>query len=199
MNNNGLEQFFNAVSTNQDLQEQIQELGGDVDALAAFAKEQGYDVSLEELQAYQDKVQRLLKSRLRMVQQGPASPPSPGVKAFFALTELAETDEAVAKRLEEIGTDAPDDLIAYGKELGFSFTAQDMADVGKEILAPSDELSDEELELAAGGTTLLAAVAFAFVLGGAGLAAGVVVGVAYGGAAAGAAVGVLAVVKALFG
>ena len=51
--------------------------------------------------------------------------------------------------------------------------------VGKDILEPSDELSEEELEMVAGGTTVLlfvgAAVIGVLLIGGAAMVAGVFV------------------------
>ena len=198
MNNDSIARFASALANNPQLMARAESLGADMDAIAAFAGELGYNISAEDLREYKDNANQLLQNRLQKVQQ-PAAPQSPGVQAFFALTKLAETDESVAKQLEEIGTDAIDDLITYGAEKGFIFTAQDMAEVGKEILAPSDELSDEELEMVAGGTSLLAISVVGIFLGiGAVVAGSVVVGGGLGAAAGGAALGVLAVVKAIF-
>ena len=116
-----------------------------------------------------------MKDRLQKAQR-PEVSLSPGAREFFALIKLAETDESVAERLEEFaaGTGTPEELIAYGREKGFTFDEGDMQAVGKNILEPSDELSDEELELAAGGTTLAAVGVGAMVVLGVGLVAAVV-------------------------
>ena len=181
MSREGLENFFKLLAENPEHQAKVKSFGGDLDALAAYAREQGYDVSPEELREYQDKARQLLKSRLEKVQRADA-PLSPGAREFFALIKLSETDESVAERLAELGAGTTEALIAYGREKGFIFNEQDMQAIGKDILEPSDELSDDELELAAGGTTLvlLGFLAVGLVAAG-GLAAGAVVG---GGAAA---------------
>ena len=64
---------------------------------------------------------------------------------------MSETDEEVGKRLSGFTLGSADELIAYGKEKGFNFNRQDMKDFAESIMQPSDGLSDEELELAAGG------------------------------------------------
>ena len=196
MNKKGLEEFFSFVATNRDLQEQVKGLGGDVDALAAFAKERGYDVSPEELRSYTDGARELLKSKLQQAQRESGASQSPGVKAFFALMKLGESDDEVGKRLEELSGGTAEELIAYGAELGFLFSREDMLDIGKDILEPSDELSDEEMERVAGGVIDLTSLAVVFagiglsvaLAGGVGVAAGV-------GAVAGFVLGVTALAK----
>jgi len=195
MNRESLEKFFNFLAENQEHQAKVKNLGGDVDALVSYARELGYEFSPEELRIYQDKARELLKSRLQKKLAQPGVSLSPGARDFYALTKLAETDEEVAKRLEEIASgsqETPEELIAYGKEKGFNFDRQDMLAVGKDILEPSDELSDDELELAAGGTT-----AFLIMLGIGAIVAGgaLVFGVAGGAAITGAVLGVTALVK----
>ena len=191
MDKEGLEQFFKSLVKNTEYKAKVKSFGGDIDALAAFARELGYDFSTEELRAYQDKALELLQSRVQKSQQSDV-PSSPGVKAFYAFTKLAETDAEVAKKLEELASATPEELIAYGKEKGFVFDRQDMLDVGKDILEPSEELSEEELELASGGTT-----AFLIMLGIGAIVAGgaLVFGVAGGAAITGAVLGVTALVK----
>ena len=182
MGKESIERFFQTLAENQEHQEKVKECGGNVEALAAFAREQGWDFSAEELRDYQAKVRELLIGKLQKKLDKPDVSVSPGAQAFYELIKQAETDESVAERLAELGTAPAEDLIAYGKEKGFIFTKEDMLAVGKNILEPSDELSEEELELAAGGTTLvlLGFLAVGLVAAG-GLAAGAVVG---GGAAA---------------
>ena len=191
MGKENLDQFFNSVVANQEYKTKVKSFGGDADALVAYAKEQGYDFSPEELREYQDKARDLLKSRLQKAQQ-PDTPKRPGEEAFYELTKLADTDGEVGKRLAELAAGTPEELIAYGKEKGFIFDRQDMLTIGKDILEPSDELSDEELELVAGGTT-----AFLIMLGIGAIVAGgaLVFGVAGGAAITGAVLGVTALVK----
>ena len=124
MSREGLENFFKFLMENQECQAKVKSFGGggNLEALAAYARELGYDVSPEELREYQDKARQLLKSRLEKAQRSDA-PLSPGAREFFALIKLSETDESVAKRLEEFaaGTGTPEELIAYGREKGFDF------------------------------------------------------------------------------
>ncbi|MCL2048813.1 MAG: Nif11-like leader peptide family RiPP precursor [Defluviitaleaceae bacterium] len=192
MNTEGLERFFSLLAENQELQAKVKDLGGDVNALADYARTLGYDVSPEGLQEYQDKAREVLKGRLRKKLEQQDVSVSPGAQAFYTFMKLAETDEQVAKRMEELATGTPEELIAYGLEKGFVFDRQDMLTIGKDILEPSDELSDEELEMAAGGTT-----AFLIMLGIGAIVAGgaLVFGVAGGAAITGAVLGVTALIK----
>ena len=187
MSRENLEKFFKFLMENREGQAKMKGFGGDVDALAAYARELGYDFSPEEMREYQDKARQLFKSRVQKKLRQPEAPSSPGAREFYALIKLAETDESVRKRLAELAAGTPEELVAYGGEKGFTFNEQDIQSVGKDILEPSDELSDEELELAAGGTTL----AVLFVVAVASLVTGAVVGAAI----AGAAVGVTALVE----
>ena len=155
MSREGLEKFFKFLSENQEHQAKLKSFGGDIDAAAAYARELGYDFSPGELREYQDKTLKLLKNRAHNKLHRPDDALSPGAWDFYALMKLAETDEETAKRLAELSMGAPKELIAYGKEKGFTFSERDIQAVGEDILEPSDELSDEELELAAGGTTVL--------------------------------------------
>ena len=182
MSSEGMEKFFKFLAENPEHQPKVQSFGsggGDMDALAAYARELGYEVSPEELREYQENALRVLKGRLQKAKR-PDAPLSPGAREFFALMKLAETDESVAKRLAELAADSqktPVELIAYGREKGFIFNELDMQNVGDNILEPSDELSDDELEQAAGGTTVLLFVGIlafgAFALGTAGVAVAV--------------------------
>jgi len=169
MSRGGMENFFKFLAENRECQAKVKNFGGDVDALAAYARELGYNVSQEELREYQEKAQRVLKNRMqkKLRQSEVFSNLTPGAREFYALMKLAETDEETAKRLEELNTGTLKELIAYGEENGFIFNEQDIQSFGKDILEASDELSDEELEMAAGGTTVLVAfgVSAAIVLG----------------------------------
>ena len=197
MSREGLVSFLKLLAESREHQDNVKNLGGDVDALAAFAREQGYDVSTEELREFQDKARELLIGRLQKKLEKPDVSLSEGAQAFYAFMKLAESDEEIAKRLAELATGTPEELIAYGKEKGFIFDRQDMQVIGNDILEPSDELSDEELELAAGGLVDIG-LALVFVGCVLGLAAVGGVAVAGGAAAGGAAVGfVLALMKKL--
>ena len=195
MNREVLDKFFKFLSEHPEHYAKVKELGGDIEALAAYTQELGFEISREDLREYQEKARELLTGRLSKKLVKPDATLSPGAQAFYAFIKLSETDSAVAKRLEELAAGTPEDLIAYGQEMGFVFDRQDMLAIGNDILEPSDELSDEELELAAGGLVDigLALVFIGCVLG---LAAVGGVAVAGGAAAGGAAVGfVLALMK----
>ena len=181
MDKKGMEQFIMLLAENPEHQAKVKSFEGDIDALAAYAQELGYDISADALRESTEKARQLLKSRLQKSQETTTSQ-SPGAQAFYALMKLAETDETVAKRLTELSTGTPEAVVAYGREKGFIFSEEDMQALGKDVLEPTDELSDEELEMAAGGTTLvlLGFLAVGLVAAG-GLAAGAIVG---GGAAA---------------
>ena len=181
MDKKGMEEFIVLLAENPEHQAKVKNFKGDIDALAAYARELGYDISADALRESSEKARQLIKSRLQK-SQDPAISSSPGSQEFYALMKLAETDEAVASRLTELSTGTPEAVVAYGREKGFTFSEEDMQAIGKYVLEPSDELNDEELELVAGGTTLvlLGFLAVGLVAAG-GLAAGAVVG---GGAAA---------------
>ena len=179
-----LEQFFKRMAEDQTVQAKVKSLGGNIDALAAYAGELGYDISAEELRIYTDKAAKMLRAKMEKKTDSPQAAQSPGAQAFLTLTKLADTDEGVAKRLEELAEGTPEELIAYGAEKGFTFTKQDLIAIGKDILEPSDELNDEELEMVAGGVTIT--VGFAIIIGlivAGSVAGGLVVGGAAGGAA----------------
>ena len=192
-----LDQFFKMMAEDQTVQEKVKSFNGDIEALAAYAVELGYDVSAEELRRYTDSAVKMLNAKLQEKAARPEAAKSPGTQAFLTLTKLADTDENVAKRLEELAEGTPEELIAYGAQMGFVFTKQDLVDIGKDVLEPTDELSEEELELVAGGLTVtlgLAVVVGLFMAGGvaAGLVAGGVVG---GGAVVGFVLGFTALAK----
>ena len=162
MSINDLDRFFGSLMGNLEMQAKVKSFGSDIDALAAYARESGYDVSAEELREYREKAAQLLKSKMKKQSDDAVST---GIKEFFGLIKLAEDDKDVAKRLAELGSGTPEELIAYGKEMGFIFTEQDIEGAGKSILETSDELSDEELERVAGGTVAGALLFLAFAAG----------------------------------
>ena len=185
MNNKGLEQFFNKMAEDPAIQTHVKSISGDMDALAAYAVALGYDVSAEDVRTYTDKAMKILTAKLQVKAVSPAAAESPGAQAFFSLTKLADSDESIAKRLEELSVGTAEELIAYGAEQGFTFSKQDLLAIGENILEPSDELSDEELELAAGGTSLLCAATVLAFASAAALAGGAVIGAGVTGAVVG--------------
>ena len=195
MNREAMDKFFKFLSEHPEHYVEVRELGGDIEALVTYTQELGFDISREDLREYQKQARELLTGRLGKKLAKPDAALSPGAQAFYAFIQLSETDLAVAKRLEELAAGTPEDLMAYGKEMGFVFDREDMLAIGNDILEPSDELSDEELELAAGGLVDIG-LALVFVGCVLGLAAVGGVAVAGGAAAGGAAVGfVLALMK----
>lgn len=64
--------------------------------------------------------------------------------------EKISEDIKVREKVKEIGFD-PEEIIAYGKELGLDFNQEDMEALAKESGMESDELSEEQLEKISGG------------------------------------------------
>ena len=85
MSRENLEKFFKLLMDNKEHQAKVKSFGSDVDALAAYAREQGYDFSPEELREYHDKAQRLLKSRAQKRLQQPDATLSAGAREFYNL------------------------------------------------------------------------------------------------------------------
>ena len=88
--------------------------------------------------------------------QNPDASLSHGAKEFHKLMKLAETDKEVSKRLVALSAGTPAEIVVYGKEKGFTFTEQDMLEFGKGLVHTTGELSDEELQMAAGGCVFVA-------------------------------------------
>jgi len=168
--NESLERFILFLAEDKERQDKVKAFAGDMDALSAYAKEFGFYLSPETLWEYREQSLELLESRMKQARQVRASQ-RPGVRDFYALLALAETDEEAARRLCSLTEGTLPELIAYGKEKGFIFDEQDLEAVGKDILEPSDELSEEELEIISGGTTVVAYLFVGFVLVGLGVVA----------------------------
>jgi predicted ribosomally synthesized peptide with nif11-like leader len=151
MSRENLEKFSKFLMENKERQSKVKSFGDDVDALAAYAQESGYDLSPDELREQRDKALLLIKNRVQKKLRQPDVSLSPGAREFCKFIELADNDEGMSKRLSELSAGAPKEIIAFGKEKGFTFTEQDMQAFGKSILDSSEELSDEELEMVAGG------------------------------------------------
>jgi len=180
-------EFITYLKTNPECFEKVKELGDDNAALAAYARELGYDFTPDDLSELKVKAQQLIGDKWRQLDE---SAMSDGAKQFMEFTKLAEVDNDIAKEVAGLSGN-PQGLIEYGKEKGFVFNALDMKEVAKKLMEQEEELSDYELESVAGGITLTVLM----VIGTVGLVAGVV-----GGAAAGAAVvGAVAVVTAVAG
>lgn len=67
-------------------------------------------------------------------------------------------DKELNKKAKETGLNNIDGMIALAKEYGYDISIQDFMDITKEMESTA-ELSDDELEQVAGGTTLVAAAA----------------------------------------
>ena len=100
---------------------------------------------------------------------------------------LCAENEDVRKRAKEIGLNDLDGLMAYGREMELEFSREDLTALAKEAGLTRQELSEEQLELVAGGfaTATVAAVAMlAGLMGvvavGGGVGAGMVMGTADG-------------------
>jgi len=178
MNELKLQQFYDHLQKNPDCQKKAKEFGDDTTALAAYALELGYAITAEDLTAFKSKAKQVLEAKWKELDTAKASL-SDGAKQFMEFSKLADTDTEVAKRIAELSK-SPQELIAYGKGKGFSFDTNDMKEVAKKLMEQEEELSDEELEAVAGGSTMLllvlafmsAAVVGGAVVAGAGVAAG---------------------------
>ena len=93
--------------------------------------------------------------------------------------KMCADDPDVRKKAKEIGMEDVDGQITYAKQLGLTFTKEDLEALAKEAgLSKKDELSEEDLEKVAGGFVSTTAL----------LVGSAVVGAAAGVVAAGAAV-----------
>lgn len=66
--------------------------------------------------------------------------------------QMIAGDEKVRARAKEIGIQNIEGQVAYGKELGLSFTANDVQALAKESGITGPELNEEDLQKVAGGT-----------------------------------------------
>ena len=162
MQNKDLKAFIQNISENKEYMDKALSFKGDPEALIEYARELGFDVSAQELREFHQQTVGFLSARIKNVS---GTDLSPGAKEYYALLNLAETDADVAARLDEIGRKTREELIIYGKEKGFNFNEQDIREVTLHILEPSNEISEEDLELAAGGTTTVALVFFLMAAG----------------------------------
>jgi predicted ribosomally synthesized peptide with nif11-like leader len=72
------------------------------------------------------------------------------VEHLKAYGKLIAENEEIKNKAKEIGFDV-EGQIAYGKELGFDFSMEDMQALAEEAGVSEDELSEEQLEQIAGG------------------------------------------------
>ncbi len=119
--------------------------------------------------------------------------------------KIAE-DEDVRNRAKEIGFN-PEEIIAYGKELGLDFNEEDMNALAEEVGFREDELTEEQLQMIAGGLSTTSLVLLGGIAAGAsavgavlgGSAVGTVAGLGALGGAAAAGLGVVGGASALGG
>jgi len=138
---------------NPDCLAKAKELGDDMTALAAYACELGYEVTAEDLFAFGGKTRQILEAKWKELDANKESLTG-GAKQFMEFSKLADSNPEVAKRVTELSGN-PQELIAYGKEKGFIFDAKDMEEVAKKLMEQDEELSDDELESAAGGIVVV--------------------------------------------
>ena len=96
--------------------------------------------------------------------------------------QMCLEDEALKAKAKTLGLDI-DKHIAHGKELGLEFGAEDLKALGEETGFSEDELTEEQLEMVAGGVALATGVVLA------GAALGALVGAVVGGVSVGGGVG----------
>lgn len=89
--------------------------------------------------------------------------------SYEAFLNYCKENLDVAKKVAALDFKDPKDLIDFAGTYGFEVTEADMAAYSEKLVEEKKELSDEELEKAAGGTTVFLAVAAITV--GAGVAA----------------------------
>ena len=100
--------FYMFLAKNSAGMTKVKNFRGNVDAVLAYAREQGYDFSPEELQAQRNIMLQYIKGRIQEIRQLGVSS-TPHVQAFRKLFKLDESDEEVSKRLSEL----LDQLIAH--------------------------------------------------------------------------------------
>ena len=83
---------------------------------------------------------------------------SSDVKAFF---EKVNSDPALVAKAKAVGTSDYDKVLAFAKELGFSFNQKDLLAHLADSLGDSSELSEGDLDSVAGGTVSATAVGVA--------------------------------------
>lgn len=83
------------------------------------------------------------------------------IDALKEFTKAVVTNETYQEKAKKIGLNDIDGLVKFGKELGYEFSLEDLQAYANETGSQKDELSEEDLELVAGGvatTTALAVV-----------------------------------------
>ncbi|BAF60536.1 hypothetical protein PTH_2355 [Pelotomaculum thermopropionicum SI] len=178
----GLNKFMQFLAENEEAAGKVKEIGVEnLEAIAAYGRELGYEFDRRELEELRSKVADLNRARIKKNLEKAAAADKeqrPGMRNLHRFVQLVGENADIAKKVQEIGLDDPKAIIAYAKEHGFEFDERDLGEFGSRMLEKSDELSEEELDQVAGGWTaavVLAGVVVAgVVLAGAGLATAVV-------------------------
>ena len=169
--------FLKFLADNKELNAKAQEFGknNDIDGFVRYAKELGYEFSKDDVLEYQNKLLQMFKAKTQKAVKAEFPERQKGLEELRKFIMLSETDKTLATHLEKVGFDNLEAIIACGKENGFEFNEEDMRLFAKEIIEQSDELSDEELAVAAGGFVsvgLAVGAGLLFAAAGAGLVVG---------------------------
>jgi predicted ribosomally synthesized peptide with nif11-like leader len=152
VNEKNVIRFIDYLTKNKESREKVKALGEDYTAIAAYGRTLGYEFTPNEIKDSMANTQQAIKSKWQNA--ATKQQLSNGAKQFITFSNLADTDAEIAKRIAELSKN-PQGLIAYGKEKGYDFNEKDIKEVANKLLEQEDELSDEELEMVAGGTTAL--------------------------------------------
>ena len=176
------------IAENEEAANKVKEIGVEnLEAIAAYGRELGYEFERRELEELRNKVTELNRARIKKNLEKAAAAAKKeqraGMQNLNRFVQLVGENAEIAQKVQEIGFSDPGAIIACARELGFAFDERDLEDFGSQMLEQSDELSEEELEQVAGGVWpgVVLGVAAAGVAGAvlAGVA-GVVVGVGLG-------------------
>ncbi|HUM59485.1 MAG TPA: Nif11-like leader peptide family RiPP precursor [Bacillota bacterium] len=177
-----LNRFLQMVATNEELAEKMKEIGENDDAIVAYGKELGYDFDRQDIEELRKKVIDLHKVRIKKnLEKAVAAADKeqrPGMRNLHRFVQLVGENKEIAEKVQEISFDDPKAIIAYARDLGFEFDEKDLEEFGGNMLERSDELSEEELEMVAGGfVDLMALVAFLSIAAAGAAAVGVTLGI----------------------
>ena len=147
------EMFLNMLSADGAAFARAKVCAEDIDALVAYGKELGYDFGRRDVEDARRQIDDLFTNITgRKLDELKAAPDiSPGVRAVAGFARAIQSNRTIAAKISGFGFDDPEAIIALGNRLGFIFDKQDLAAFADHLLPATAELSDEELELAAGG------------------------------------------------
>ena len=84
MNGENLQKFLNFLNEDKERQNKTKSFDGDMDALSAYARECGFEVSAQELIEFRESTLKFLEARIKKAEAQKAEL-TPGVKAVYAL------------------------------------------------------------------------------------------------------------------